>query len=156
VNAQADATQREHDDDCQCLRCTGLPNGHGLSIRHGAYSKLALEPAAAEIVEELRGLMPVVSGSFEPLLELAAMAIAQSRLAHQALSDASDRSKRLALSGDARGWERLARDLLKDLGLAPKAAAELGLTLELAAGAKSRREQLAARYRSNGDGGDAS
>lgn len=133
---------------------TRFEPGHELSVRHGAYAVLQLTPVAEKIAEQLRELMPHWLPAFEPAVQAAAIAGAQLARANTALEAADDPTALLNLSGDARGWWTKFTAALELLGLTPRSAAALGLTLELARATKTKREQLVERYRTgNPDSG---
>jgi hypothetical protein len=137
---------------------TRFAPSNSISVRHGAYAVLQLTPVAEGIAEQLRELMPHWLPAFEPAVQAAAIAGAQLARANTALEAAADPTALLNLSGDARGWWTKFTAALELLGLTPRSAAALGLTLELARATKTKREQLVERYRNgdtDGDGGDA-
>jgi hypothetical protein len=125
------AEVRSHGPDCGCTRCSGFQAGHDLSVKHGAFAALRLEPRARELADELRPLVPGSTASDEPSIRLAALALAQVEaatlyVAEQGLVDEH---------GNPRGILRhlgtmmnTAARLCDRLGLTPASRAALGLS----------------------------
>jgi hypothetical protein len=112
---------REHGPACPCTRCQGFEKGNGHALIHGARSVVALEPRAAEIADEVRGLVPASSPSDEPSIRLLALALAQVEAATVWLAENGIVDE----TGNA-------RNLLKHLGTmmntAARIAANVGMT----------------------------
>jgi hypothetical protein len=146
-----------HGVDCSCTRCLGFQPGNDVALRHGVdVSPLRLSDRTMELEAAIRDAMPHYRPAFAMAVQAAAIAGARLERAEAALETASDAEQAERLGVIASRWWNNWTKQLERLGLSPKSAAALGLALEFAAGAKTRREQLAARYRPNGDGGDAS
>lgn len=106
--------------------------GNQLGLRHGAYALLALTPAATELADQLRGVVPVYDPADEPALQAFAMALVQSRTASAALEKASAEGGRgdlLKLSQDARSWLSTALKYSESFGMTPRSRVALGLDL---------------------------
>jgi hypothetical protein len=113
--------------------------GNGMAISHGAYARLRLSEAAGETADTLRELVPLKHDADTAAIETFAFVIEQLRAAGKALKDAGRRADRLRLSQDAQGWANVALRYAKELGMTPKARAELGLDL-VRAGALADRD----------------
>ena len=153
-----------HGPECQCVRCTGFPAGHDLSLRHGAYSSsLRLAPRADELAAELRQVVPGYSAADEAMVRLLALVLARIERATAALEkvdDAAEGNEVAAYTGeaaeplrrlreDSRGWINTARRLANDLGLTPTSRAKLGL--DIARTGDALAEYLAVAYPAEGE-----
>jgi hypothetical protein len=103
--------------------------GNQVAISHGAYARLRLSEATGETADTLRELVPLRHDADTAAIEVFAFTIEQLRAAAKALKDANRRADRLRLSQDAQGWANVALRYAKELGMTPKARAELGLDL---------------------------
>lgn len=104
-------------------------NGNSRGLTHGAYARLRLTEAAGETADTLRELVPLKHDADTAAIEVFAFVLEQLRAAGKALKDANRRADRLRLSQDAQGWSNVALRYAKELGMTPKARAELGLDL---------------------------
>lgn len=104
-------------------------NGNSRALRHGAYARLRLSDAAGETADTLRELVPLKHDADTAAIETFAFVLEQLRAAGTALKNANRRADRLRLSQDAQGWANVALRYAKELGMTPKARAELGLDL---------------------------
>lgn len=134
-----------HGEDCQCVRCAGFRAGHRLSTRHGGYARVALSPRAAELDEQIRGLLPIFEPVDGPAVALLAFTLARIEAASAAL--AGPGGEGLArLEGDLRGWVGTARRLMGDLGMNPAARARLARDLGIGRDAALRGQAALERY----------
>lgn len=106
-------------------------NGNRAAEKHGVYLK-KFEPEERqeieEIAESLREAVPLYSPSFEPTLRMCAARIWRWRRAYRYLSERGEDASR----GLLRDLNTLERSLQRDfdsLGVSPRAAAELGVSL---------------------------
>ncbi len=138
------APERVHGEGCECVRCTGFPEGHTLSTRHGAYAVVSLGPRAAEIAEQLRALVPGGDPVDGPAVSVLASVLARLERAMSALDavDAATSEHPLSqyagsktetldqfarLRQDAKGWANVALRGLDALALVPTSRGRLGL-----------------------------
>jgi hypothetical protein len=151
--------EQRHGDDCQCVRCQGFQGGNDLSLRHGAYSVVALGPRVEILGTQIRSLLDEQLGSAvceadAPSIALLALALAQVEAAttwlnEHGLIDEHDQPRGLLrhlgtmLNTAARIADRL--------GMTPTARAALGLDLVTAKGA-ALRAHLVENYGEEGDG----
>jgi hypothetical protein len=131
--------------------------GNDAAVKHGAHSKLRLEPRAAELAGELRELLdrqlgPATCEADDPTIALAALALAQVEAATLWLAEHGLVDER----GQPRGLLRhlgtminTASRLCDRLGMTPTSRAALGL--DVARTGEALRVHLAERY---GDGED--
>jgi hypothetical protein len=105
------------------------PLGNSRALTHGSYARLRLSEAAGETADTLRELVPLKHDADTAAIETFAFVLEQLRAAGKALKDANRRADRLRLSQDAQGWANVALRYAKELGMTPKARAELGLDL---------------------------
>jgi hypothetical protein len=136
-----------HVEGCECVRCTGFPEGNEwraqpaneLAVRHGAYSAVRISKRAEEIV----ALMAKDFRRTTEDMAVGAVAIAWAQVeagarAMEAVAD--DPAKRLKaerLSADLRKWIGSLYRALDRLGATPAANAELVARLT-AAGVEMR------------------
>lgn len=111
--------------------------GNQVAVRHGAFSKLRLEPRAAELVDEIRDLVPARSDADDPTIGLLALTFAQVEAATLYVAEHGIVDER----GEARSILRhlgtminTAGRLCDRLGLTPTSRAQLGLDLTRARG----------------------
>jgi hypothetical protein len=107
-------------------------NGNAIAVTHGAYSRLRLSEPAGDTADVVRELVPLNHDADEPTIQTFAFVLEQLRAAGEALEQARGtgrRDKLLRLSQDANGWANTALRFAKELGLTPRARAELGLDL---------------------------
>jgi hypothetical protein len=106
-------------------------NGNRTALTHGVYLTKFSEDDRAEIEEiadSLRAAVPVYSASFEPTIRMCAARVWRWRRAYAYLSERGEDASR-ALLKDLNTLERSLQRDLADLGVSPKAAAELGVNL---------------------------
>jgi hypothetical protein len=143
-----------HTEDCNCVRCTGFPQGNSLSLRHGAYSSLHLGKRAAQLAAEIRDVAPVYEDADEPVVRLLALTLSRVEAATKAL----DRIDEIANSGDKlgvfqselyarlrqdlRGWIHTSVKLAAELGLTPQARGRLGVSVAQIQAARTRHDLL--------------
>jgi hypothetical protein len=106
--------------------------GHTLSLKHGLFSE-KLRPGDAAEIEELaamlRGLVPLYAGSFDVAVELLAARLWRLRRAYAFVAATSEADLPRNFSEKLASLELLVNRTLKELGLTPAAAAELGVNL---------------------------
>lgn len=96
--------------------------GHELSLKHGCYaSTMRLGDRARELANEIREVVPARSDADE--VAIRALSIVLTRIERAAAVE--EPSARL--EADLRGWLRLLRSYLGDLGLTPASRARLRL-----------------------------
>lgn len=105
--------------------------GNDVAVRHGAESTIRLTVRAGELVDGLRDLVIAYRPSDEPMLTLLAVTIARVEAAAAALEAAKDPDQLQRLESNLRGWIRLARQLLGDMGMTPKARLAMGLDVAM-------------------------
>jgi hypothetical protein len=148
--APAAANPTAHGPDCSCVRCTGNLGEH--TTTHGSYQgAVQLAPRAAEIADvivlelQAEGLWRPLFG---PAVGAAATALVRVERAEKALRAAEDAladgqaspdgaAPLARLEQDARGWANTARGYLNDLGLTPRALAQIARDTGLAQSARS-------------------
>jgi hypothetical protein len=153
------AAPSQHGDGCGCQRCRGFTQGEpGPAVRHGAYSRLSLQPRARALREELSGLVPLGADADAPAIDLLALTLAQVERAGVVLAVEQARSQEAMrrgdppperldrLAADCRSWTNTAARLLDQLGLTPTSRARLAGDLA-AASREAGLAQLAAEGR---------
>jgi hypothetical protein len=123
-----------------------FPAGHELSVTWGDRAMLKLRPRAAEIAEQIRGLIPLWNDSFGPVVELASMVLAQAEAAFAGLADDPDLEKARWLDERASRSSKQAGQYLDRLGLTPMAQAKLGVNLSQVARSEQLRRHLEENY----------
>jgi hypothetical protein len=132
-----------HGSDCECVRCSGFPRNHALSVRHGSYvSPQRLTARAAEIASVIRAGVPAYSAADEVTIALLAQTLVRverSAAAIDRVDEASSNELQPFIVGQAQElgrlrddharWIALARKLVSDLGLSPASRSALGLKL---------------------------
>lgn len=115
--------------------------GHALSRRHGIYSKFALleaEPEIDELVDALRGLLPVYASAFEPAIAVLAGRLWRLRRCYAFIEATPLEDVPAKVFETTSSVENLVSRGMARLGLDPLAAAELGVSLSrLAAGSEA-------------------
>ncbi len=107
-------------------------HGHTASVSHGSYAVIALSPAAGEMADVLREMVPIFDVADEPSLQAFGMVMVQLRAASAALELATAEGRRedaLKLSRDARGWLTSALKFSESFGMTPRSRVALGLDL---------------------------
>lgn len=148
---------REHGAACVCVRCTGFPAGHELSLRHGSYARLRLSEKAAATADELRELLVVYDESDEPALQAFAFVVEQLKASATSLEETTNRATRLRLSQDARGWALAALRFSEQFGMTPRARIALGLDVvrgQVGQLTVTRLAQLVAAEDADSEGGE--
>ncbi|MGE0026872.1 MAG: hypothetical protein AB7O78_09870 [Thermoleophilia bacterium] len=97
-------------------------------VRHSAYAVLALTPAAAEMADTLRELVPVYDAADEPALQAFAMVMVRVRAASAALEQAEP-GELPHLSRDLHRWLTTALKYSDQFGMTPRSRVALGLDL---------------------------
>jgi hypothetical protein len=109
--------------------------GHRLSVKHGSYAPLLLGERVAELAPHLEALVPAMSPSDRPAVELLALTLARLERGERAVEEAEQRGD-IEGAGprerDVRAWIGLGVKLLSALGMTPTARARLGLDVALA------------------------
>lgn len=153
-----------HGEGCECARCTGFVEGHGLSVTHGGTSSVALrvraEAFAAELEEEL-----VKLGVYEPvdrfLVDTAGLMLARKEQAVTRLEQLAEKHERgeiewqFLLEAEGKAGEALDRAagaihrMMNSLAASPKARSEVlrNMGIGRAASERASRERLAAHVR---------
>lgn len=119
------------------------PGEVGPALRHGCYSVVRLSERAQAIRAELEERLPLHSEADGPIVDLAALVLAQCERAAAVLSNAQARESQALLDGrrvdkgterdlsrlsaDLRGWTARAERLLGQLAMTPKARVGVGL-----------------------------
>ena len=112
------------------------------ALKHGVYLQHFGDDERAEIEEladSLRAATPLYSASFEPTIRMTAARIWRWRRAYAYLSEHGEDASR-ALLRDLNVLERSLQRDLADLGVSPRAAAELGVNLARLAAASGEDE----------------
>jgi hypothetical protein len=106
--------------------------GHTVSLKHGLFSE-KLRPGDAAEVEELaamlRGLVPLYAGSFDVAVELLAARLWRLRRAYAFVAETTEGDLPRNFSEKLASLELLINRSLRELGLTPASAAELGVNL---------------------------
>jgi hypothetical protein len=141
----ADSSRRaKHGDDCGCTRCRGFQPGHTASLKHGAYSVVAIRGRVAEIADRIRIDMPVRSPADEMAIEGLAIVTARIEKAYEAIAQLDeavvnpigsylgDRAEAVTrMRDDLRRWLALQLRYEEALGLTARSRAGLGLDIAL-------------------------
>jgi hypothetical protein len=129
--------QTEHVEGCRCWRCSGFQPGHTLTLKHGAYSNVAISPRAEELAEVIRFSAPWL----EPADGLAVRALgvilarierAEDALAAAEQDDENDLDVLSRFQHNLRGWLSVAERYFSALGLTPASRARLGVNVAMA------------------------
>jgi DNA-binding SARP family transcriptional activator len=114
-----------------------LRPGNEVSVRHGAYAVLRLQPRAEEVRDEIAGLVPFASDADGAILDLLSITLAQVERAGIVLAYEQSQSARSVengeepsprldrLAADTRAWVNTAAKLLDQLGMSPTARVRL-------------------------------
>jgi hypothetical protein len=116
--------------------------GNRAAVRHGVYLQNfndAERDEIEEIADSLRAAAPLYSAAFEPTIRMTAARIWRWRRAYAYLSERGEDASR-ALLRDLNVLERSLQRDLADLGVNPRAAAELGVNLARLAAASGEDE----------------
>jgi hypothetical protein len=117
-------------------------NGNRAAVKHGVYLENFSDDERAEIeaiADSLRAAAPLYSPAFEPTIRMTAARIWRWRRAYAYLSERGEDASR-ALLRDLNVLERSLQRDLADLGVNPRAAAELGVNLARLAAASGEDE----------------
>jgi hypothetical protein len=122
----------KHGPECPCTRCGGFSPGNR-ATRNGDFYVRILTPLeieeVADLAEAIRQLSPVYSDALEPLVQSLAGLLWRRRKAYARLEEKGVRPSEARLLADLGTLERTVLLHLRELGMTPKSAAELGLDL---------------------------
>lgn len=102
--------------------------GNRFTLRHGAYSTVALGARVDELANEIRPFVRAYQPEDELAVKALALALARIEAAAGALA-AAEPGDLARLEQDMRGWTNTKLKLLTELGLTPLARRRLGLAV---------------------------